>query len=442
MSPARKTAATSRRAVVLDGLRTPFARSWGAFQDLSVPDLGSFVLRELLVQAEVPPAAVQHVVMGCGGMPSDAANPARVSALRAGLPDSIPALTVQRNCASGMEAVVQAATLVETGRADVVLCGGMESMSNYAAEFPVSFRKKALALGKARSLGQRLGALLRFRPADFKPRWGLQVGLTDPSCGLNMGQTAEILARELGISRLEQDMFALRSHERAGAARERLAEEIVPIVPPTGTVHLHDDGIREDQSPERLAKLKPAFERAHGTVTAGNACGITDGAAALLVCEESWAQAHLAAVGREGEGPLARIVGSAAAGVDPRRMGLGPTAALPRALEPAGWSLDELDLVEINEAFAAQVIACLRVMADAELMRRHADWPEALGELDEEKLNPNGGAIALGHPVGVSGARLVLTLAKELRRRGGRKGAATLCVGGGQGQAVLLEVPR
>lgn len=441
MSPARKTANPSRRAVVLDGLRTPFARSWGAFQELSAPDLGRFVLRELLLRAQVPPAAVQQVVMGCAGMPADAANPARVAALRAGLPDAVPALTVQRNCASGMEAVVQAATLIETGRAEVVLCGGMESMSNYAAEFPASFRKKTLALGKARSLGARLAALLRYRPSDFKPRWGLQLGLTDPVCGLNMGQTAEVLARELGISREEQDLFAMRSHELAGAARERLAEEIVPIVPPKASVRIQDDGIREDQSLERLAKLKPAFERPHGTVTPGNSCGITDGASALIVCDEAWAEKHLASVGRKGEGPLARIAGWATAGVDPARMGLGPTAALPRALEPAGWSLDELDVVEINEAFAAQVLACLRVMADEELMRRHADWPEALGELDEEKLNPNGGAIALGHPVGVSGARLVLTLAKELRRRGGSRGAATLCVGGGQGQAVLLEAP-
>ena len=440
MSPARKAARPAkRRAVILDGLRTPFARSWGAFQDLSAVDLGRHVLAELMARSGVPGAALQQVVMGCGGMPSDAANPARVAALRAGLPVTVPAFTVQRNCASGMEAVVQAATLVETGRADVVLCGGMESMTNYAAEFPVSFRKKALALGRARSLGARLSSLLSFRPADFKPQWGLERGLTDPSCGLNMGQTAEVLARELGIGRVEQDEFALLSHQRALAARERLAEEIIPTVSPGGSVLLVDDGVREDQDMARLARLRPAFEKAHGTVTAGNACGITDGAAALLVCEASWAERHLRSLGRKGEAPLATIVGWAAAGVDPVRMGLGPAAALPRALESVGWELADLELVEINEAFAVQVLACLRVMADEELMRLHADWPQALGSLDVERLNVNGGAIALGHPVGVSGARLVLTLAKHMRRQGVSRGAATLCVGGGQGQAVLLE---
>jgi acetyl-CoA C-acetyltransferase/acetyl-CoA acyltransferase len=426
---------------VLDGVRTAFGRSWSSLQDMSAPDLGRHAMVELLTRSGVAPGAVQQVVMGCAGMPADAANPARVAALRAGVPASVPALTVQRNCASGMEAIVQATTLIETGRADVVLCGGMESMSNFAAEFPVSFRRKAMSLAKARSAAARLAAVSRFRPSDFKPLWGLERGLTDPSCGLNMGQTAEVLARELGISREEQDAYALRSHERALAAREeRLAEEIVVTVPAkTGRALVHDDAVREDQTPERLAKLRPAFERNYGTVTAGNACGITDGATALIVCEAKWAEEHLAATGRKGDAALARIASHATAGVDPKRMGLGPAAALPRALETAGWGLDELDLVEINEAFAAQVLACGRVLADEELMREHAGWPEAVGEIDEATLNVNGGAIALGHPVGVSGARIVLTLAKEMRRRGVSRGAATLCVGGGQGQAVLLE---
>lgn len=442
MSPAKKSArAPARQAVVLDGVRTAFGRSWSTLQDMSAPDLGRHVIVELLARSRVSPAAVQQVVMGCAGMPADAANPARVAALRAGLPASVPALTVQRNCASGMESVVQATTLIETGRADVVLCGGMESMSNFGAEFPVSFRRKAMALGRARSLPARLKAMSRFRPADFKPRWGLEVGLTDPSCGLNMGQTAEVLARELGITREEQDAFALRSHERALAAREsRLAEEIVVTVPSrSGRALGFDDAVREDQTPERLAKLRPAFERSFGTVTAGNACGITDGATALIVCEAGWAEKHLAAIGRKGDAPLATVRSHGTAGVDPRRMGLGPAAALPRALEVAGWRLDDLDLLEINEAFAVQVLACARVMADEDLMRAHAGWPEAIGELRDERLNVNGGAIALGHPVGVSGARIVLTLAKEMRRRGVSRGAAALCVGGGQGQAVLLE---
>jgi acetyl-CoA acetyltransferase family protein len=314
------------RAVILGGVRTPFAKAGGALADASVTDLGRIVMAEALARTGIAPVALDHVVFGCAGMPSDSANPARVAALRAGLPEHVPALTVQRNCASGMEAIVQAAQLVESRRADVVLCGGMESMSNYAAEFPASYRRKMGSLARAKALGPRLAALMRFRPRDFVAEWGLVKGLQDPACGLNMGQTAEVLARELGFSRAEQDAFALLSHRRAVAARARLQEEIVPVpIPGKPKALPADDGVREDQSLEKLAKLRPAFSRSHGTVTPGNACGITDGACAVIVASEEWASAT-------GHEPLARIVSWAVAGVAPERMGLGPCAALPRAL--------------------------------------------------------------------------------------------------------------
>lgn len=430
-----------REAVVVGGCRTPFGRAGGVLEPLAAHDLGRLAMVEALARCAVDPGEVDHVVMGCAGMPSDAANPARVAALLGGLPQRVPAYTVQRNCASGMEAVAQAELLIRSGRADVVLCGGMESMSRYPAEFPRSFRLKVASLLRAKTPWARLGVLAGFRPADLRPEWGLQKGLSDPSCGLNMGETAEVLARELGISREEQDAFALRSHERAVAASDRLAEEIVPVpVADTGRVLGRDDAVRPEQSLEQLARLRPAFDRRHGSVTAGNACGITDGACALVVAERGWAERH-AARRRGAPQPLARVAAWSVAGVDPRRMGLGPARALPMALAEASWSLADVDLLEINEAFAAQVLAVLRVLEEGDLLQRHAGLPEALGAVDPSRLNVNGGAIALGHPVGVSGARLVLTLALEMRRRGVARGAATLCVGGGQGMAVLLEAP-
>ncbi|MEM7248845.1 MAG: thiolase family protein [Acidobacteriota bacterium] len=432
MSPARRR---GRRAVLVAGRRTPFCKAGGVFEPLSAPDLGRIALTELLLRSGVGADEIDAVVFGCAGSPADAANPARVIALRSGLDHRTPALTVQRNCASGMEAIVQALRLVEGGEAQVVACGGMESMSNYPIVFPRSYRRRLGKLARSKSVGAKISTALSFRARDFKPEIALLQGLTDPTCGLSMGQTAEVLARELGIGRDEQDAHAVLSHQRAAKAAERLAAEIVPVVSPGAkTTITADDAVRPEQSVAQLAKLRPVFARQRGTVTPGNACSVTDGACALLVADEAWAE-------KRGLTPLARLVTHSVAGVAPERMGLGPAAALPRALKSAGWTLDELGLVEINEAFAVQVLACVKVLADAELMKTHADWPEALGELSHDRLNVSGGAIALGHPVGVSGARIVLRLAHDLNERGLEKGAASLCVGGGQGQAVLLERP-
>lgn len=286
---------------------------------------------------------------------------------------------------------------------------------------------------RARTLLQRIDILKRVRPAQLKPVIGVMLGLTDPVCGKNMGQTAEILAREFDISREEQDQFALVSHQRAEAARERLSEEIVSIMPqPKFNPVDKDNGIREGQTMEALGKLKPVFDRKYGTVTAGNASQLTDGAAMLLVMSEEKAK-------KLGYEPLGFIKGFAYAGLDPARMGLGPVFATQKLLKKAKVKFKDIELLEINEAFASQVIACERAFASKEFSEKHFGTKRAIGKLNRDILNVNGGAIALGHPVGSTGARLVLTLLKEMKRRDLNLGMASLCIGGGQGGAVLVE---
>ena len=303
---------------------------------------------------------------------------------------------------------------------------------------PLLFRQEAKqvfeAIARSRSGLGRLRHLLRFRPRHFKPVIALLKGLTDPVCGMIMGETAELLAREFGISRVQQDAYALESHLRALAARERLADEIVPYyVPPTNrSVVTQDVGPREGQSLKALSRLRPFFDRSNGTVTPGNSCMVTDGAAAVVVMSGKAAR-------RLTIEPLGSLRSYAYAGLDPERMGLGPVYAAPKALAKAQLSLSDMDLIELNEAFAAQVLACLEAFRSKEFAQEHLGLDEPVGTVDPQKLNVNGGAIALGHPVGSSGTRLVLTLLKELARRNKRLGLATLCVGGGQGGALVLE---
>ncbi len=293
-----------------------------------------------------------------------------------------------------------------------------------------------LKLLKARSLGARLRALGGFRPSHLKPIVALQLGLTDPVCGLNMGETAEVLAREFGISRQEQDEFALASHEKATAAVDsgRFEQEIIAVIGPPAWDHAQtvDDVPRPDQSMEALAKLRPYFDRQAGTVTAGNSCPITDGAAGLVLASEDKARDL-------GVEPLGFVGDWAYAALDGRRMGLGPVYATARLLQQTGRTMRDFEVVELNEAFAAQVIANQRAFGSASFAREHLGRTDAVGELDPGRLNVNGGAIALGHPVGATGTRLLLTVLRELRCRGKRYGLATLCVGGGQGAAVTVE---
>ena len=420
---------------ILGGVRTPFVKAGGAFRKVPAYELGRVAVAETIARAELDPGRLDEVILGNCAMPAEAANSSRVVALRAGVPDRVPAFTVHRNCASGMEALASALYRVASGDAKLVMAGGMENMSQIPLQFRPEYAEWLEGLMRAKSAGQKLGVFTRFRPSMLSPRIALAEGLTDLVCGLNMGQTAEVLAREFRIGREQQDAFALRSHQRAIAARETLREEIAPVFAAPKYEAVRDDiGPREGETLEALAKLKPYFDRRNGTVTVGNACQVTDGAVALLVGDEASAKAWPVP-------PLGRVRAFAFAGLDPRRMGLGPVYASAKALEKAGLSLDDMELVEINEAFAAQVLACLAAMKSPEFAKRELGSDRALGEVPDDKLNVNGGAIALGHPVGSSGARLVLTLLHEMRRRGAKLGLASLCVGGGQGAAFVLERP-
>ena len=413
---------------ILEGIRTPFAKAYGPLASVSAQELGRIATTAVLERAALRPDQVDQVVFGNVAMPPDAANIARVIALLSGIPRDRIAHSVQRNCASGMESLTTAAQLIQLGEARTIVAGGVESMSN----IPLLYNREAtelyLRLGKAKNWRQRLGALLRFRPRHFKPVLGVQLGLTDPVCGLIMGDTAENLARVFNLTRQEQDAFALESHHRASEAQKRgvLAEEIMPV----NTVR-DDAGPRKEQTMEALARLKPFFQE-NGTVTVGNSCPITDGAAALVVMPGE-------AVRAEGRQPLGYLRAYAYAGCDPSRMGLGPVFATSKLLQKTGLNLRDIDLIELNEAFAVVVLANEKAFASPQFARERLGRDSALGEIDRNRLNVNGGAIALGHPVGATGTRLVLTLLKELRRRNLHRGLAMLCVGGGQGAALLVE---
>jgi acetyl-CoA C-acetyltransferase/acetyl-CoA acyltransferase len=422
--------------VVAAGLRIPQAKAGGAYGKEDVGHLGATLVRELVDRTGVRTSDFDELIAGCAGQPSDQANVARVIALRAGFPVPTPAYTVARNCASGMQALTSACEQITSGRARAILAVGVEVMSGYPLIFNCRATDFFARLARARSPLQKLGVFASFRPAMLAPRIAITEGLTDPVSGMIMGSTAELIARDFGITRAECDAYALESHRRAAAAKStgRLADELVPHLPlgAKGESLVHDDGVRADQSLEALGKLKPYFEKPDGVVTVGNACPITDGAAALIVATRARARE----LGLE---PLARIVDYAWAGCDPARMGLGPVFATAKLLERSRLELRDIDVFELNEAFAAQVIGCERAFASEAFAREHLGRARAVGTLDRARLNPNGGAIAIGHPVGATGTRIVLTAARELVRRGGGRAIATLCIGGGQGGAVLLE---
>ncbi len=395
-------------AYIVDAIRTPMGSYRGALSTVRPDDLAAHVIRAIVERAGVDPDEIVDVYFGAANQSGeDNRDVARMAALLAGLPDSVPGATVNRLCASGLEAINCAARAVKLGEGDLYLAGGVESMSR--APWVVGKPERGLPRGEQTMHDTTLG--WRF----VNPRMA-ELGVSTES----MGETGENVAERYGIGREDQDAFALRSHQRAvGAAEAGLfAEEIVPIEAPKGrreTVLVEaDEGPRPDASLEKMATLRPAF-REGGTVTAGNASTLNDGAACLLVASE-------AGVEKLGAEPLARVLTSGVAGVDPAYMGIGPAVAVPRALAAAGLDLEQIDLIELNEAFASQVLACARELG-----------------IEEDRLNVNGGAIALGHPLGMSGARLVVTLLHELRRRSGRYGLATLCVGVGQGQTALFE---
>ncbi len=422
-----------KRIAIIDGVRTPFAKAFSVFDTIGAKDLGAIAARELIERLNFDASLIDEVVVGTVTTSGDAPNIARVVSLLAGLPEAGRAVTVSRNCASGMEALTTAFEKINAGTHKIILAGGTESMSNVPLTYSKEVQNIFMGMGRMKP-HQRIAAMLKILPLLYKPVIGLQQGLTDPVCGLNMGQTAEIIAKDFGISRLEQDEFALESHLRVEKSRDILREEIVAVHPgPKYKKSIDfDNGVREGQNMEALAKLKPYFEKNTGTVTAGNSSQLTDGAAMLLTMSEEKSKAL-------GLKPLGYLKNFAYAGLHPKRMGLGPAFAIPQALDRAGMSMKDIELFEINEAFAAQVIGCERALESKEFCAKFLGKSAAVGSWSRDKLNVNGGAIALGHPVGATGARLILTLLKEMTRRNLQTGIASLCIGGGQGGAVILE---
>jgi acetyl-CoA acyltransferase len=426
-----------RRVAIVGGCRTPFAKAGTALRDLTAVDLAKLATRELLARTEVAPATVDQVVFGQVLSSVLAPNVAREVSLLPHFPRTIPAYTLNRACASSGQAIADAHDLIALGQADVVIAGGTESLS----DIPVLHSRRLSALlveaAKAKSLGARLRVLVRARPRDLVP---VTPAIAEPSTGLTMGQSAEKMAKENGITREEQDRFALRSHQlaAAGTADGRLPAEIAPVfVPPRfDTIVSADNGIRVDTSLEQLARLRPVFDRHHGTVTAGNASPLTDGAAAVLVMSEDAARAA-------GYAPLALIRAYAVAAVDPaEQLLMGPGLAVPKALDRAGIDWKDLDLVEMHEAFAAQALSNAQAFGSRAWAERYLGRSEPVGEVDWDITNVMGGSIAIGHPFGATGARLVTTLAYEMRRRGAALGLVSVCAQGGMGFAMVLEAAR
>jgi acetyl-CoA C-acetyltransferase len=420
---------------VVDGARTPFLKARNQPGPFAASDLATFAGRALLLRQDFAPAELDEVILGCASPSADEVNIARVAALRMGCGNKVPAWTVMRNCASGMQSLDSAIINIREGRSQVVLAGGVDALSRAPLLYNDRMVLWFARFAQAKGAGAKTAALFSLNPAEaIKPIIGIMRGLTDPNVGLLMGQTAENLAWRFGITREEMDAFAVRSHERVAAAQDagHFANEIVPLFDGKGTAYPADDGVRRDSSMENLAKLKPFFDRKFGNVTAGNSSQITDGAAWLVLASGK-------AV-RERDLPvLGRIVDVQWAGLDPSQMGLGPVQSSTPILVRHGLGLNDLDAWEINEAFAAQVLACLRAWADAKYCKDELGLDRSMGELDRSKLNVDGGAIALGHPVGASGARIVLHLLNVLERTGGKRGMAAICIGGGQGGSMLVE---
>lgn len=421
------------RIAIVDGLRSPIAKANGKLNDVSADTLGAIIIKELVLKNNLRYEQFDEVIIGNVAQPANSANIARIMAIKAGFPQSTPAYTVHRNCASGMQSISSAIEKINSNQGDLYLVGGVESMSNIPLLYSDELRNLITKFTYAKSLTQKIKLLSSFRFGFLKPTIGLIAGLSDPISGKIMGITAENLANEFKISRLAQDEYALNSHLKTQKAIElgKFKEEIHPIMTKNASL-LQDDGVRFNQTIEALSKLNPIFDRLSGTVTAGNSSQVSDGACSLIVCTESKAKE----LNLE---PLGFIKDYAYAGVDAHRMGLGPIYATKKLFDKSGVSLNDIDLIELNEAFAAQVIANLKAFKSDSFCKKTFN-SKALGEIDESILNVNGGAIALGHPVGMSGARIVLTALKELKRRNDKLGLATLCVGGGQGASFLLEV--
>ncbi len=419
---------------IVDGTRTPFLKARGKPGPFSASDLAVAAGRSLLTRNPIRPEQLDEVIVGCA-MPSvDEANIGRIIALRLGCGKKVPGWTVMRNCASAMQALDSARVNILTGRSNLVLAGGTEAMSRAPILYGPEMVDWLGDLQGARTPMQRLKLFLKLRPRFFAPVIGLLRGLTDPIVGLGMGQTAEIISHRFGITRRQMDEYAVRSHERLAAAIDagHLAEEVITTYGADGSFHESDDGLRRDSNVDKLGTLKPFFDRDVGLVTAANSSQVTDGAALTLMASQE-------AVDKYGLTPLGRVVDCEWAALDPAQMGLGPVHAIVQVLRKHGLGIRDVDYWEINEAFAGQVLACLAALESEDYCRDELGLEGAFGRIDQDKLNIDGGAVAIGHPVGASGSRVALHALNVLKRTGGRYAVATLCIGGGQGGAMLLE---
>lgn len=426
--------ATNRRDVyIVDGARTPFLKARGKPGPFSASDLAVWAGRELLQRQSFAPTDLDEVIVGCVMPSMDEANIARIIALRLGCGDAMPAFTVQRNCASGMQALDSAAKDIASGRSNLVLAGGTEAMSRAPLLFNDDMTNWMAGIMGAKNWKMKLKEYSQFRPSYLKPVIALLRGLRDPIVNLSMGQTAENIAYRFNITRDQMDEFALNSHQRVIAAQdEKYFPEIETAYATNGSFFPVDDGVRLDSSLDKLANLKPFFDKTFGSVTAGNSSQVSDGAVMLILASKDAVEKYRLPV-------LAKIVATEWAGVDPAEMGLGPVYATEQLLKRQHRDMKSIDYWEINEAFAAQVLGCLAAWESPEYCKQHFGTDKALGRIDSSHLNIDGGAIALGHPVGASGARIVLHLANILRRKNAKSGIATICIGGGQGGAMLIE---
>lgn len=425
---------TAAEVYIVDAARTPFIKAQAVPGPFSAADLALAAGRALLLRHACKATDLDQVILGCVIPDATEANIARQVALRLGCGHAVPAWTVQRNCASGLQALDAAAQAIASGSSDLILAGGTEAMSHAPLLFSKAAQNWFGRWTQAQRRGGRLACLRQFRPAFLSPSIALKLGLTDPLVNMSMPETAEAVANLFAIQREQADAYALQSQQRALAAQQagHFTADIVPLLTPQAEIIEQDQGIRADSSQASLARLTPVVNRRFGQVTAGNSSQITDGAALILL-------ASAEAVERFGLPVLGRIVDVQWAGVDPKIMGIGPVAASMQLLTRYQMSLDDIACWELNEAFAAQVLACVAAFDDSHFCQQQGFAAGPYGQIPMDRLNVDGGAIALGHPIGASGARIVMQLMRTLQRQAGRYGVATLCIGGGQGGAILVE---
>ena len=424
----------ARPVYIVDGSRTPFLKARSGPGPFTPVDLAVQCGRPLLARQPFAPDAFDQVILGCVNVIADEMNPARVAALRLGMGEAMVAFTVQINCGSGMQSIDTAYRYIRDGGADLILAGGAEALSHAPLVWSQQGVRWFAGLAGARGVLAKLAAAAKLRPSYVKPIIGLERGLTDPITELNMGQTAEVVGHLFGITRAQSDAYAVESHHRLARAQAEgwLKDEVETAFARDGKFYDHDDGVRPDSSVEKLATLKPVFERPWGQVTAGNSSQITDGASWVVLASDD-------AVTKHGLTPKAAIIDSQWSALDPEIMGLGPVLCATALLKRHGLGLQDIETWELNEAFATQVLGCLAAWNDDRFCREVLNVDGAMGEIDRARLNVDGGAISLGHPVGTSGNRIVLHLVNAMKRLGTKRGIATECIGGGQGGAMLIE---